>query len=105
MRKSSPSSRPRLDDLPTPELIARGAALLANHDYKDAIDVYKLLLKRQPQAGWRESLASAYLERARELAGKGMYREAAILWENIPSLCGQIRQPEWYIDWLLQTGQ
>lgn len=105
MRKPSPSSRPRLDDLPTPELIAHGAALLANHDYKDAIDVYKLLLKRQPQAGWRESLVSAYLERARELAGKGMYREAAILWENIPGLCGQIRQPEWYIDWLLQTGQ
>ena len=34
-----------------------------------------------------------------------MYREAAILWENIPSLCGQIRQPELYIDWLLRTGQ
>lgn len=105
MRKPPPSSRLRLEELPTRELIARGEALLATHDYKDAIDVYKLLLKREPQAGWRESLASAYLERAKELASKGMYREAAILWENIPSLCGQIRQPELYIDWLLQTSQ
>ncbi|HOW74957.1 MAG TPA: hypothetical protein P5102_08680 [Candidatus Competibacteraceae bacterium] len=105
MRKPSPSSRPRLEELPTRELITRGEALLATHDYKDAIDVYKSLLKREPQAGWHEALASAYLERARQLASKGMYREAAVLWENIPSLCGQTRQPELYVDWLLQTGQ
>jgi len=105
MRKPLPSPRLRLEEQPTRELIARGEALLATHDYKDAIDVYKLLLKREPQAGWRESLASTYLERAKQLASKGMYREAAVLWENLPSLCGQIRQPELYIDWLLQTGQ
>ena len=107
MRKPNPQPRARLDDLPTRELIARGTALLAAQDYKDAIDVYKLLLKRepQPQAGWRESLATAYLERARQLAQKAMYREAAILWENIPSLCGQAQQPELYVDWLLRSGQ
>ncbi len=105
MRKPPPSPRLRLEELPTRELIARGEALLATHDYKDAIDVYKLLLKREPQAGWHEALASAYLERARQLASKGMYREAAVLWENIPSLCGQTRQPELYVDWLLQTSQ
>jgi tetratricopeptide (TPR) repeat protein len=105
MRKPSPSPRLRLEELPTRELIARGETCLATQDYKDAIDVYKLLLKREPQAGWRESLASAYLERAKQLASKGMYREAAVLWENLPSLCGQIRQPELYIGWLLQTSQ
>ncbi len=107
MRKPIPQPRARLDDLPTQELIARGAALLSAHDYKDAIDVYKLLLKREPQAeaGWRESLATAYLERARQLAQKAMYREAAILWENIPSLCGQAPQPELYMDWLLRSSQ
>ncbi len=107
MRKPIPQPRARLDDLPTRELIARGAALLSAQDYKDAIDVYKLLVKREPQteAGWRDSLAIAYLERARQLAQKAMHREAAVLWENIPTLCGQARQPELYIDWLLRSGQ
>ncbi len=88
-------------DRPWRELCCR------TRDYKDAIDVYKLLLKREPQpeAGWRESLATAYLERARQLAQKAMYREAAILWENIPSLCGQAPQPELYVDWLLRSSQ
>ena len=89
MRKPASQPRPRLDDLPTPELVCQGDALLSARDYKGAIDIYKLLLKREPQASWREPLAVAYLERARQLAQKEMYREAAVLWENIPSLCGQ----------------
>ena len=105
MRKPAPSARPKLEDLPTRELIARGQTLLSARNFKDAIDVYKLLLKREPQGGWRDALATAYLERARELAGKAMYREAIVLWENIPSLCGQTPQPALYVDWLLHTGQ
>ena len=107
MRTPTAPSRTRLDDLSTGELIARGESLLSARNYRDAIDVYKLLLKREPQAeaGWRESLAAAYLERARELAGKAMHREAAVLWENIPSLCGQSPQPELYVGWLLHSGQ
>jgi tetratricopeptide (TPR) repeat protein len=107
MRKPSSPPRIRLDELPTRELIARGETLLSAHDYKDAIEVYKLLLKREPQAeaGWRGSLATAYLERAKQLAQKAMYREAIVLWENIPNLCGQAPQPNLYIDWLLRTGQ
>ncbi len=107
MRKPPAPSRIRFDELPTRELIVRGKTLLSAQDYKDAIDVYKLLLKREPQAeaGWRESLATAYLERARQLANKAMYREATVLWENIPNLCGQAPQPNLYIDWLLRTGQ
>ncbi|MBE2294402.1 MAG: hypothetical protein IAF00_05600 [Phycisphaerales bacterium] len=107
MRKPPTSSRIRLDDLSTAELIAHGKNLLSTRNYRDAIDVYKLLLKREPQpeAGWRESLATTYLERAKELAGKAMYREAAVLWENIPKLCAQSPHPELYIDWLFDSGQ
>ena len=108
MRKPIPQQpRARLEDLPTRELIARGVALLSDQNYKDAIDVYKLLLKREPQpeAGWRDSLAKVYLERARQLAQKAMHREAAVLWENIPTLCGQTPQPDLYLDWLLRSGQ
>ncbi|MCC9000778.1 MAG: hypothetical protein LM522_15030, partial [Candidatus Contendobacter sp.] len=105
MRKPASQPRPRLDDLPTPELVRQGDALLSARDYKGAIDIYKLLLKREPQASWREPLAVAYLERARQLAQKEMYREAAVLWENIPSLCSQAPQPDQYVDWLLRSSQ
>lgn len=105
MRKPALQPRLRLDDLPTPELARQGDALLSTRDYKGAIDLYKLLLKREPQASWREPLAMAYLERARQLARKEMYREAAVLWENIPTLCGQTPQPERYVDWLLRSSQ
>lgn len=105
MRKPASQLRPRLDDLPTPELVRQGVALLSARDYKGAIDIYKLLLKREPQASWREPLAVAYLERARQLAQKEMYRESAVLWENIPSLCGQAPQPDQYVDWLLRSSQ
>jgi tetratricopeptide (TPR) repeat protein len=105
MRKPTPSARVRLEDLSTRDLIARGQTLISTCDYKDAIDVYKLLLKREPQGNWRESLATAYLERAKELAGKAMYREAIVLWENIPSLCHQTPPPDLYVGWLLHIGQ
>lgn len=107
MHKPAPPPRLRLDQLPVPELIARGQTSLTAHDYKDAIEVYKLLLKREPQpeAGWGASLAAAYLERAKQLAEKAMYREAAVLWENIPASCGQAPQPDLYIGWLLRAGQ
>jgi tetratricopeptide (TPR) repeat protein len=105
MRKPSPHPQPRLDDLPIQELATRGNALLAAHAYKDAIEVYKNLLKREPRGDWRTPLATAYLERARQLAGKAMCREAAVLWENIPVLCGQAPHPDLYVDWLLRTGQ
>lgn len=108
MRKPPTSSRTRLDDLGTAELITRGENLLSARNYRDAIDVYKLLLLKrepQPEAGWRESLATTYLERAKELAAKAMYREAAVLWENIPKLCAQSPHPELYLDWLFHSGQ
>ncbi len=106
MRKpAAPSARPRLEDLATRDLIVHGQNLLSTHDYRDAINVYKLLLKREPQGGWRELLTTAYLERAKELAGKAMYREAIVLWENLPNLCSQALQPELYVDWLLHIGQ
>jgi hypothetical protein len=96
MHKPAPPPRLRLDQLPVPELIALGQTSLTAHDYKDAIEVYKLLLKRehQPEAGWGASLAAAYLERAKQLAEKAMYREVAVLWENIPASCGQAPQPQ-----------
>jgi tetratricopeptide (TPR) repeat protein len=91
--------------LPTPELAAKGKALLSGGTYKESIEIYKQLLKREQREEWRNDLATAYLGRAKELAGKAMYKEAAMVWENIVNLGGQILQPELYIDWLLRGNQ
>ncbi len=100
MLKKSPFS-----DLSTMALAAKAQADLSSGAYKDAIEAYKQLLKREPRDDWRGALATAYLGRARDLAAKAMYKEAAMLWENIPSLCRQVLQPELYLDWLLRSGQ
>jgi len=89
----------------TTELAAKGQALLSTGTYKEAIEAYKQLLKREQREEWRNALATAYLGRARDLAAKAMYKEAAILWENIPALGHQTIQPELYINWLLRSGQ
>jgi tetratricopeptide (TPR) repeat protein len=93
------------EDLSTAELVAQGSRLMAAGSYREAIEIYKQLLKREQRQEWRDTLATAYLERSRDLAAKAMYREAAMLWENIVNLCGTVLQPDWYIDWLIRGGQ
>jgi tetratricopeptide (TPR) repeat protein len=89
----------------TEELAVQGQTLLSGQRYREAIEVYKQLLKRETRSDWREALAKAYLGRARDLAGKGMYQEAAALWENRANLCGESGEQALYLDWLLQAGQ
>lgn len=50
--------------------------------YRDAIGHFKALMKKAPQAKWREGLAQAYAGRADALAEKGMLKEALVMWEN-----------------------
>ncbi|MBK5966368.1 hypothetical protein CCR95_20340 [Thiocystis minor] len=59
---------------------------LAGGRFRDAIDGFKQLLKREPRPDWRFALADAYAGRARELNAKGMLREALVMWENRASL-------------------
>ena len=92
-------------DLSTTELAAKGQAALSSGTYKEAVETYKQLLKREQRDDWRSALATAYLGRARDLAAKAMYQEAAMLWENIPGLVSPVLQPELYLDWLLRSGQ
>lgn len=88
----------------TNKLVAQAQSHLQAGRFREAIDVYKQLLKREQRPQWREALADAYLGRAEQLAAKGMYKEAAALWENMAGLCGA-RRLDWYIDWLLQGGR
>jgi len=94
-----------LTQLPTDELATRAAAALSEQSYKEAIESYKHLLKRETRAEWQHHLQSAYLGRAEGLAGKGMYKEATMLWENMNAVDGKIKEPALYIDWLIRAGQ
>jgi tetratricopeptide (TPR) repeat protein len=88
----------------TDALAARAQSHLQGGRFREAVDAYKQLLKREQRSQWREALAEAYFGRSKQLAGKGMYQEAAALWENMANLCGD-RHLDQYIHWLLQGGR
>jgi len=95
----------KLNDLATPALVSQGETLLSTQSYKEAIDVYKQLLKRESNDAWSRQLAVAYVERAKQLAAKGMYKEAAMLWDNSAALGTPALEPALYIEWLIRAGQ
>lgn len=73
--------------------------------YKEAIELYKALLKRANNMEWRRALARCYLERALAFADKGMVKEALVLWENYAQNAEPPHEAlDRYIIWLLQTN-
>jgi len=71
---------------PTPALASQAGEALAAHRWRDAIQAYKELLKRENNADWRSALADAYAGRAGELSAKGMLKEALAIWQNRAAL-------------------
>ena len=90
---------------------ANGAALPSHADaalrasrYKEAIEHYKELLKRERRPAWVEGLAAAYAGRAAHLAAKGLLKEALALWRTRAEVCGAPVFEGPYVSWLLQAG-
>lgn len=73
--------------------------------FKESIEYFKELLKRERRPEWLEGLAAAYAGRADQLAAKGMVNEALALWRTRAEACGAPLLDGPYIGWLLQTGQ
>jgi len=94
------SSSTKLDELETKARIA-----LEQRRHKEAILFYKDLLKQEQRPEWAQALADSYRLRAAQVAAKGMWQEAAILWENHAKLRPQILPSEDYLGWLAQAGQ
>ena len=86
-------------------LAVKARAALDSARYKDAIECYKELLKRERKPEWVDELASCYAGRARDLAGKGMIKEGLVLWRNRADLCDKPLVDGFYIDLLLQGGE
>jgi tetratricopeptide (TPR) repeat protein len=92
-------------NIPVDTLQTQAAYLLAKGYHKKAIETYKQLLKKEQREQWQAELAKAYLLRAKELANKDMYKEAAVLWENRTNLCTDKAVIDQYIYWLIRAGR
>jgi tetratricopeptide (TPR) repeat protein len=86
-------------------LPARAAEALRQERFKDAVELFKQLVRQDPRPDWTEALADAYAGRARALAGKGMFKEAAMVLENTLALAGTVREPRLYATCLIREGQ
>lgn len=91
--------------LDVPGLEATARAAVRNESFRDAIAAYKELLKRERRPEWETGLSEAYLHRARQVAAKGMFQEAVLLWENHAAHAPSADLSAEYVGWLLQAGQ
>ncbi|WP_291992978.1 hypothetical protein [Candidatus Accumulibacter sp. ACC003] len=96
--RSAPGAAPL-----SPEVRAR-QALDAAH-YREAIELHKALLKQERRGEWLDGLADSYAGRAAELAAKGMFPEALVVWRNRATLCARPLLEGPYLDWLLRAGE
>jgi cellulose synthase operon protein C len=81
------------------------SAALATARYKEAIELFKDLLKRERRPAWLEGLAAAYAGRAEQLAAKDMVKEALALWRTRAEACQVPLLDGPYVGWLMKTGQ
>lgn len=86
-----------------PESRARQA--LDAKRFREAVELYKGLLKQERRPERVDGLAESYAGRGRELAAKGMFAEALVVWRNRASLCGRPLVDGPYLDWLLGAGE
>lgn len=84
---------------------AKADEALREARYKDAIDHYKFLLKQEPNPDWLSRLAQAYAGRARQLAAKGMLKEALAVWRMRAEVCALPLELGSCLSWLIRLGE
>jgi tetratricopeptide (TPR) repeat protein len=86
---------------------AEGVAstLLAAGKYREAQELYKLLLKREDTPEIRNGLAQCYLHRALAAAKNGKLTTAVILWEKHKEFSTKLQNIEHYLSWLIKSNQ
>ena len=91
---------------PTPDdLLTAAQGQIAAGRYREAISTCKDLLKIENRQEWRQTLACAYAGRARELAAKGMTKEALTVWENRTQIAPELPADLDYLTLLLRLGR
>lgn len=86
-------------------LAAKATEALRLGDFKQAIELFKRLVKQDARPEWREALAQAYAGRARILAAKGMFEEAEIALSKATAPDGTVVDPLLYVQCLVKRGQ
>ena len=104
--------RPKPRQVPTvaPAIAASGDPAQPAHQalaasrFKEAVEAFKTLLKRERRPEWLAGLAAAYAGRAEQLAAKDMLKEALALWRTRAQICGVALLDGPYLRWLLRSG-
>jgi cellulose synthase operon protein C len=107
MRQHLPQHLPQ-DPLPEASpsrLASRAAEAMRLGDFKQAIELFKRLVKQDGRPEWQDALAEAYAGRARILAAKGMFEEAEIALNKTVAPDGTVRDPLLYVKCLVKRGQ
>jgi len=87
------------------DLQAEASFAMQHRRYKEAIVHFKNLLKLEHRPDWEQGLAEAYRQRALQIADKGMWQEAIILWDNYTKLEPKSLLSDAYLGWLVHAGQ
>ena len=100
-----PNRRRPAPSAPLGTLATRAAEAMKQQRFKEAVDLFKLMIRHDPQPEWKQSLAEAYRGRARALAAKEMFKEAAMVVENTLGPDGTLADPVFYLHCLIRDGQ
>jgi hypothetical protein len=65
----------------------------------------KQLVRQDAGSEWRNSLADAYIGRAKALAAKGMFKEAEVVLGNAAETDGTVKEPLFLLHCLIRQGQ
>jgi thioredoxin-like negative regulator of GroEL len=100
--ENSPVSKSQRRSLPAASapvgvLAAQAAEALGQEKFKEAIELFKLAIRQEPRPEWKDLLADAYRGRARTMAAKSMFKEAAMVLENTIAPDGTVRDSQLYI--------
>ncbi len=102
-------TKPLRRSAPPPALMAalpaRAVEALRQKRFKEAVELFKQLVRQDPRPEWKQGLADAYSGRAGALAGKGMFKEAAMVFENALAQGGPLHDPSLYAACLIREGQ
>ena len=90
---------------PSDLLASKAEEALRLEKFKDAIELLKQLVKHDARPEWRDSLADAYIGRAKTLAAKGMYKEAEVVLGNAVASDGTCKEPLFLLHCLIRQGQ
>src|SRR6516162_1877450 len=88
-----------------PPLASRASEAMRLGDFKQAIDLFKRLVKQDARREWCDALAEAYAGRARSLAAKAMFEEAETALSKTAAPDGTVLHPLRYVKCLVKRGQ